>query len=157
MKLLNKRKKITGFTLIELLFTFSILATSILGILLTYISMFILLDLSRDLTLANNAAQAKMEEIKNIDFSNLSSEAGSFDLTAYGFPSVDSRGIIEVDTDSLGYAGELTRVRILAFFRSRGRVIGEDLNLNGVLDPGEDRNLNRELDSPVEVITLIAK
>ena len=148
-----------AFTLIELVFTFAIVVTCILGILLTYISMFILLDLSRDLTLANNAVQAVMEDIKKKDFSELSAGTKILTLTEladYRFPS-SSSAVQVIEDGYLGYTSpaQLKKARIIACFRSRGRVIGEDTNLNGVLDVGEDINENGRMDSPVEVITLI--
>jgi len=36
------------------------------------------------------------------------------------------------------------------------KVIGEDKNLNGILDPGEDTNGNGIIDSPVELVTQVA-
>lgn len=142
-----------GFTLIELLLTFAILAFCICSILLTYINMFILADLSRDLTLATNSVQAKMEEIKKTAFDNLLTFNGTkFDID--GFAGADAKGVIEV-TDT-AYA-DLKRVRIIACFKSRGRVIGEDKNLNGILDAGEDSNGNGRFDSPLELVALIAK
>lgn len=149
MKSLDK-----GFTLIELLFTFSILVFCLCGLLLAYIQMFVLTDLSRDLTLATNAVQAKMEEIKKANFDSLLSLNGTtFDLT--GFSSSDAKGRVEVV--STVYS-DLMRVRIVASFRSRNRVIGEDANLDGDLDTGEDTFIsNSRLDSPMELVTLIAR
>ncbi len=148
MKLLNK-----GFTLIEVIFTVGILAFCLCGLLVTYINMFILGDLSRSFSLASNAILDKVEEIKNCAFDNLPSYNGArFDLD--GFSSTDSKGIIEVSDTTYS---DLKRVRIVACFRSRNRLIGEDVNLNGELDAGEDANGNGRLDSPVEVVTLIAK
>lgn len=149
---------VRAFTLIELIFTFAILATCILGILLTYISMFILLDLSRDITLANNAVQARMEVLKDADFIDLTAGTTSFNLADYGFISPNSAVQI-IEDGYLGYTSpaQLKRVRIVACFRSRGRVIGEDTNLNGILDAGEDVNGNGRMDSTVELITLITQ
>ncbi len=151
-----------AFTLIELLLTFSILVFCLCGLLLTYINMYILSDLSRDLTLANNAVQAEMEIVKRTDFAGLLVLDGTpFNIA--GFVTADARGRIEICDNTtcpalIPYA-DLKRVRIIACFRSRGRLIGEDQNLNGALDiaAGEDVNDNVRLDSPVEVITLIAR
>lgn len=149
MKLANK-----GFTLVEVLLAGAILAFCLCGLLLTYINMFILSDLARDLTLATNAVQAKMEEIKKTSYAGLSTFNGvTFDIA--GFASSDAKGVVEV-TDNLGYA-DLTRVRIVSSLKSRGRIIGEDQDLDGVLDFGEDANGNGRLDSPIELVTLIAQ
>ncbi|MBI5554451.1 MAG: prepilin-type N-terminal cleavage/methylation domain-containing protein [Elusimicrobia bacterium] len=51
---------------------------------------------------------------------------------------------------SVGY-DRLLEVVITVCWRAKdGRIIGEDTNLNGVLDAGEDMNANSELDSPVK-------
>ena len=78
-----------------------------------------------------------------------------------GFTADDAEGRIEVASVA-GYT-DLKEVRIVASFRfKRGdleRVIGEDQNLDGDLDAGEgeDTNGNNRLDSPVEIVTLIAR
>ncbi|TAN61786.1 prepilin-type N-terminal cleavage/methylation domain-containing protein [bacterium] len=151
----EKRKRpLSGFTLAEVLLAVSILAFGLCGILVTYISMHIFSDLSRDFTAVSSALQAKAEEIKRTTFSALSGLNGTtFDLG--GFGAANAKGIIEV-TDIEGYT-DLKRVRIIACFKSRARVIGEDANLNGSLDIGEDANNNGRMDSPAEIITLIAK
>lgn len=140
----------------EVLLAAAILAFCLCGLLLTYANLLILADLSRDFTLATNAVQEKMEEVKKTDFSILNAGGSAFNLTDYGFPYPDSKGNITIS--NTGY-GDLRSVRIVASFKSRGRVIGEDKNLNGQLDAaaGEDANNNSRLDSPVEVVTLIAR
>jgi prepilin-type N-terminal cleavage/methylation domain-containing protein len=151
-----------GFTLVELLLAVGIFAVCLCGILLTYIGMLLLSDLSRDLTLGTNAVQAKMEEMKNTGFDSLSSFNGTT-FAINGFSISYAKGRIEVCDNvtcpALVPYGDLKRVRIVACFKSRGRVIGEDKNLNGSLDigMGEDTNGNTRLDSPVELLTLIAK
>lgn len=168
--------KKSGFTLIEVLFTFGILAFCVCGVLLTYIQMFMLADLSRDTTLATNAAQAKMEEIKKTVLTGLDSshcdgcscpspgfrDGCIFDIT--GFTGTNAKGKIEISDITLRTPATetLKRVRIVVSFTSRGRVFGEDRNLNGILDIGEDRDAPGQpgygrLDSPLELITLIAR
>jgi len=145
-----------GFTLIEVMFAVAILAFALCGILLTYINMFILSDLSRDFTLATNGVQAEMEKIKSTDFTGLLALNNTkFDIA--GFPTNNAKGVVFV-TDHPGDYNYLRQVRIIACFKSRNRVLGEDTNLNGILDSGEDINPNNNrLDSPIEMVTLIAK
>lgn len=145
------RKK--GFTLVEVLIGVGILAFCLCGILVSYINMFILSDLARDITLATTAVQDQMENIKKMSFDSLS-VLNSTTFAIAGFSAGNARGRIEV-TDS-SYT-DLKRVRIIACFKSRQRVIGEDTNLNGALDGGEDANGNGRLDSSVEVVTLISR
>lgn len=142
-----------GFTLVEVLFTVAILAFALCGLLAMYINLFLLGDISRQITLATNASQAKIEEIRNTSFDKLLASNGStFDIT--GFAAADAKGRVEVLNTS--YA-DLMQVRVIVCFRQKGqRIIGEDTNLNGALDAGEDSNANGVLNSPVEVVTLIS-
>ena len=50
----------------------------------------------------------------------------------------------------------LATVHVAACWFARGRIIGEDLNCNGVLDNGEDANANGWLDSPAMASTRVA-
>jgi len=145
-----------SFSLIELMVAVAILVFALTAILASYANMFILADLARDITNANNAVRARIEEVKRADFTNLDSFNGTtFDLS--GFDAAESEGRIEV-RDVAGYT-DYKEIRVVGCFMSRGRIIGEDTNFNGVLDlgQGEDADGDGVLDSPVEVITLVAK
>ncbi len=147
-----------GFTLAELLLAFVILTFCLSGILLSYVNMYFLSDLSRDITRSNAAAQDKMEEAKKTSFADISALNGAtFDIT--GFTSANAKGRIEVsDVTIRGTPTEtMKRVRISVCFKSGRRVVGEDKNLNGTFDGGEDTNGNGLLDAPVELVTLISR
>jgi prepilin-type N-terminal cleavage/methylation domain-containing protein len=148
-----------GFTLVEVVFALAILAVTLSGLLLTYVSMFVLTDMQRDHALASNSVMARLEEVQSMDFDNISAAAGTFNLSDYGFPAnQSSRGRTEVVASFSGYPATLTRVRIVASYATRlNRTIGEDINFNGVMDAGEDVNNNSRLDSSVEVVSLLAK
>jgi prepilin-type N-terminal cleavage/methylation domain-containing protein len=157
-----KKFPVRGFTLVETLIAAAILVFCLCGLLAAYINMFLLTDLARDFTLATNAMQAEMEDIKRTSFDSLMALNGTpFDVN--GFAASDAKGRIEVcdntSCPALISYGDLKRVRLVVCFRSRGRVIGEDANFNGALDVGlgEDINNNSRLDSPAELITLIAR
>lgn len=147
--------KSAGFTLIELMVTVAILVVALTALLASYANMFILGDMARDVSRATNAIRARMEEIKQVEFDSLDSlDATTFDLD--GFAAADAEGRIEVS--DIGGGSNLKQIRIIACFRSRNRIVGEDANLNGALDQAssEDSNNNNRLDSPVELITLLA-
>ncbi|MEW6170402.1 MAG: prepilin-type N-terminal cleavage/methylation domain-containing protein [Candidatus Omnitrophota bacterium] len=150
----NRQQSLKGFTLIEVMMALAILAFCLTGMLLTYIGLLALSETSRNLSLAVNVAQTKVEELRNQPFDSLVNFNGTtFDVP--GFAAGSAKGRIEVtDTD---YA-DLKQVRIVSCWRQRGgRLIGEDVNLNGVLNDGEDQNGNNILDSPSEVISFIAR
>lgn len=147
MKSLDKK----GFTLIELLLTFAILAFCLCGILLTYINMFILSDLARDLTIVNNLVQLKMEEVKNGYYgpSPLAFDENLIFDGQAGYNSAKKKGtIIRETVANFGGYTNLEKVKIYVCFKTRAasslsRIIGNDIN--------------NCTSSPVEVVNLIAK
>jgi prepilin-type N-terminal cleavage/methylation domain-containing protein len=116
----STKRSVNGFTLIEVLIAVSILAFCLCGLLATYVNMFFLTSLLRDSILATNAVQAKMEEVRNAGFNC----ASRCEFPIEGI--TESKGVVEVDTVT-GYAN-LQKVSIFACFRSRGRVIGNDID-----------------------------
>ncbi|MBU4346542.1 MAG: prepilin-type N-terminal cleavage/methylation domain-containing protein [Candidatus Omnitrophica bacterium] len=142
-----------GFTLPELLLAAAILVFVMCGILATYISCFELISTSKNLTLAINAAQRQIEEIYDYNFSQIHADYDNQTFTVDEISAGDSRGIIYVDDSN----PDLLEVTISVCWRQRGnRIIGEDLDLDGVLDPGEDFLVaNNRIDSPAQLVTLI--
>lgn len=148
----NNNKYSKGLTLIEVMVTFAILAFVLSGLLALYLNIFLLGDISRQTILASNAAEAEMEVLKNTN--NLLVLNGT-PFNIQGFPAGDAIGAINVSNTAYS---DLLRVRVVVSFRQRGqRIVGEDRNLNGILDAGEDSNGNGQIDSPIEVITLISR
>jgi hypothetical protein len=96
--------------------------------------------MSRDLTLATNTVQAKMEDLKRESFANLSAKAGLFNLTGYGFPYTNSSGRVYIQTNYGNYTGQLTYIRVVGCFQSRGRTVGD--------------NATACTSSPIEAVTL---
>ena len=62
-----------------------------------------------------------------------------------------NRGVVYVDDSN----PELLKVTISVSWKQGNTVVGEDRNLDGSLNAGEDSNGNGILDSPVELTTLI--
>jgi prepilin-type N-terminal cleavage/methylation domain-containing protein len=168
MKKLKIAKNRKGMTLVEVLVAASIFAFCVSGLLLTYMNLLIMTDVSRDTTIANNVLQARLEEARTVNFANLSSWCGSttgFSVVTndYGSPTQLGVGNITCEDVADPFTGttylDMMKVRVVISFKSRNRVIGEDANLNGQLDSGEDDshypNGAGQLDSPVEGVTLI--
>ncbi|MCM8791574.1 MAG: hypothetical protein NC826_00240 [Candidatus Omnitrophica bacterium] len=135
---MDKGYILKGLTFIEIMFAVSIILIVLCGILATYVQMFFTTDLIRDFSRVTFAVEAKMEEIKNLNFTQLNS-LNNQRFAIEGFSSLDAQGLITVNDTS--YA-DLKKVRIVACFKSRNRLIG-----NGI---------NNCTTSPVELITLIA-
>ncbi|MFZ5801181.1 MAG: type IV pilus modification PilV family protein [Candidatus Omnitrophota bacterium] len=146
----------SGFTLVELMVATLILAIVLVGLLASYIACLQLTDLARNTSVAINLAQTKMEEIKNAAYTSIKND---YDPAGVGVPftiiGVNGMGVTYVDnTDP-----DLLLVKVTVCWRERGgRIIGEDTDLNGVLNSGEDKPpLNNQLDSIAQVITYIAR
>lgn len=113
-------------------------------------------DFSRNLTLAITEAQGQMENLRTYtynqivaDYADGASPGDEFDLT-----QLTGKGVISIDASN----PKLLLARIAVCWRNQnGRVIGEDLNLNGDLDTGEDANGNGKMDSLVVMESHIAE
>jgi prepilin-type N-terminal cleavage/methylation domain-containing protein len=138
-----------SFTLMEMLIAVAILAYALCGMLAMYISCFDLISISKNTSIATSAAQGLMEEIRSHTFNDIVSDYDGLNFTVNNMPA--NRGVVYVnDTDP-----ELLRVTISICWRQKGRVVGEDANLNGIPEATEDVNHNNIIDSPVELISLM--
>lgn len=144
-----------GFTLIELMVATAILVSALVGLLGVFIACFNLNELTKGLTMSLNGIQVKMEEIRTLPFDSISSNAGPFDIKT--MDNANSAGIVEVT--AVNGSDALLMVTVTACWSQKsGRIIGEDSNLNGVFVPGtEDKNGNGKLDSPVQIVTMMAR
>ena len=142
-----------GFNLVELMIAAAILVIVLSGILATYIGCFEVISTAKNLNLAINAAQRKIEEIRDYSFSEIYSDYNNQTFVVNEITSGNSKGVIYVDNSD----SDLLKITISVCWRQRGnRIIGEDLDLDGVLDdPPEDLNHNNMIDSPAQLVTLI--
>ena len=171
-----------GFTLVELALVIAIMGVVLTGLLGAFIACFALNETSENLTIAINGAQVKMEEIRNHvdtvnDFGVLITDyspggvigntftidpvnwLGAVNQSAVIYILDPQSGII-LNTGPTADPGlDLYDIRITVCWRQKGgRIVGEDSNLDGVLNAGEDTStVNNILDSPAQIITLIAK
>jgi prepilin-type N-terminal cleavage/methylation domain-containing protein len=145
-------KKRRGLTLVEVMVAAGIMASCLAGLLMTYMNLFTLTDFTRDYTLATNAMQARMEEIKRVSFANLSAlDGAAFNIT--GFSAGNATGVSQVTIPPSGTTyTDLAQVRLVVTFKSKGRIIGEDRNLDGVLNASEEANSTGKPD----LVTFIA-
>jgi len=153
MKKLKKR----GFTLIEVMVTTFVLVVAICGLLGLFLSAIVLNETSRNAFLATQAAQAKLEELKNVLFSDLPSYNNtSFDPS--GFGAGLAKGRIEVDDTVYNTSDyNLKKVHIsVSWKQNANRIVGEDVNLDGVYAASEDKDNNGEINSPAEIYTFIS-
>ena len=163
-----------GFTLAELMIAALILVVILVGLLATFVTCFELNETNRNKALALYAAQEEMAKIRNYDFDNACDDFAinatpsgtNSTFTVTDMPAGESSGVIYayVDTEYNTCPGgfdctcdyDILRVVISVCWRQKsGRVIGEDTDLDGVLDTGEDANINGQIDSPVQLVTLL--
>ena len=152
--MLIKLRQKSGFTLFELVIAVAILVVAITGILATFAKFIALNEDARSLTIALTSCQDKMEEIRNSNFDTVFANYNGTSFNPDGFTLNEAKGAIYVDN---------TNPKLLEIYMSvswRGtsnRIIGEDTNLNGVLDLGEDLNGDTRLNAPAEIITLMSR
>ena len=152
-----------GFTLVELLLATMILVIFLTGFVQVFFRSKVLAELTRNKTAAMSEAIGKMEEIRISDFSTIIT---TYDNKTFTLPQLDANrkggnGYIYVTTIA---ANELLEVEIVITWWEKverraifDRIIGEDVNRNGVFDAGEDEDGNGKMSSMVTLVSLIAK
>ena len=136
----------------ELMLAMLVLVTALVSISVAYVGCFELNETSKNITLFINAAQKHMEAIRNTAFSAIYT---TYNGTTFnpGYLAGNSMGSVIVDNSDTA----LLNVTVSVCWRQKsGRIIGEDTNLNGQLDAGEDDG-DGIIDSPVQLVTLIAE
>jgi prepilin-type N-terminal cleavage/methylation domain-containing protein len=150
---LSKR---AGFTLVEVLVAVGILAVVIVGLLRLFIYCSILSDLSGNMTLATNEAQSKLEEIRNHDYGSIVTDysSGGTPGNTFNLTELTGMGVITIDNSN----PDLLQIDINVSWQNKdGRISGEDTDLDGVIDAGEDLDSNGKLDSIASIVSLIAR
>ena len=147
-----------GFSLVELLVVVGILVTVIVILLRVFIYNSVLAELSGNIAYAMSEAQAKMEEIKNSDYSLITTNyaSGGTPGNTFNLSQGQGKGGIYIDSSN----ASLLEVSVVVCWKNKdGRVIGEDTNLDGVLDAGEDLSSppNNKIDSKATLVLKIAK
>ncbi len=151
-----KLKKLdnSGLTLVEMMIASFILVVAFVGVLLTFLKCMQLNEFNTNSNHAVVAAKNRMEQIKDTDFLL---QVGTWNGTVFsaadlGEISGNSSGVSYVDNT----LADLYEVTVSVCWRQKnGQIVGEDSDLDGVLDAGEDTNGNGMIDSPVQITTLI--
>lgn len=151
MKLTNK----LGFSLVEVILATAILAFALVGILGTYVTCLVLTTTSRNMNAATDAAQGIIEEIRSTPFTQIIANYNGMVFTVNDIPS--SVGVVYIDNTTAPANSNLFEATVSICWRQGDKVIGEDTNLNGLLDAGEDKNGNGIIDSTVQLKTRIVR
>lgn len=139
----------SGMSLVEVMISTTIFLIAVIGILGSYAKFMEMDEVSRGAGIALQAVNSKVEEIKNTPYTTI---MATYNNAAFTIPGVTGIGVIYVNNAN----PKLLEVKAVFCWRmSGGRVVGEDVNLNGVLNTGEDKNGNGKIDSYVQVVTQI--
>lgn len=152
----KKKYHLKGFFLIEIMIVIAVLVIVLVGYLQLSIVCFGLAETTKNITIAISEIQSQLDQIRNYNYSNIVSDysQGGSPGDIFSLSQLDGVGIISLNNSN----PELLEVEITACWQEKGRrIIGEDINLNGVLDADEDKNANGKIDSPASLITLIAQ
>jgi len=129
------KQSLKSFTILEEVLGIGIILIVFLTILSLYFNIELLINLMGDFTKVIASLEKKMEEIKIKDFNNITNETFNIE----GFSSDDAKGrVIVIDSN------DLKTVKIVACFRSKGKLIGKE-------------SIDNCINSPIEVVTQIAK
>lgn len=151
-----KQSARAGFTLVEVMIAIGITMFALVGLFETFVYSQALSELSRNKTIAISEVQGQIETIHQQDFDDVRNRnVAAVDPDETFHPNqLTGRGTIYIDE----IHNDLLEIKVLVCWRDKfGRIIGEDVNLNGVLDGGEDQDGNGELDSPVSMTTVISR
>ncbi len=138
-----------GLTLPELLIATLIFTVAFAGILLGILSCMELSEMTQHSTAALYASKSRIAAIENTPFAQISA---NYNNTTFTAPDVNGIGVVNINSPS----ADTWDVTVTFCWRqTTGRIIGEDTNLNGQLNAGEDQNGNGILDSPVKLTTSV--
>ncbi len=142
-------RRSSGLTLIEVLIAAGVFLIAAAGILSSFSTCMELNQMGMRSTIAVQGVKNKVEEIKASTYNDIYDNYNNTTFTVAGLNGI---GVIYVDNATT----KLLEVKVVfCWALADGRVIGEDTNMNGVLNNGEDKNGNNQIDSYVQVITRI--
>ncbi len=157
MNMTDKRLiKNSGFTLVELMIVAGILAVVFTGMLNLFIFTSVQAEMAGNKTLAISAAQDKLEEIRDHDYDDIVIDyaGGGTPGNTFNTVGLTGKGAVYVNSSNT----ELLVIKVVVSWRNKyNRLIGEDADLDGVLDVGEDLDSNGELSSPITLISMITR
>lgn len=152
-------KRQNGFTLVELLVSIVILVLVLVVLLQLYLFWFNINETAASYFYAASETQEKLEEIRNRGFYDFDSIVVDYGLggspgNIFNLRHGNATGVIYINNTN----PELLEIEIVtSLLATAGRVVGEDTDLDGILDAGEDLNGNGKFDSPVTLKSFLTK
>jgi len=154
-----------SLTLAEIMISVFIFVVGVGAIFVVYPPLFEGVEVTFQTMKAWGECRKEMEKLKAELFSDLWTEAATENPHSFlDTPNV-MRGVYYLDKISCvsgssctsGFLTDALNVTVLVSVKAKNQVVGEDKNLNGVLDSGEDSNGNGRLDSPVSLSTVVVQ
>lgn len=144
----SQRSGSKGMTLVEVLLAIMILVPLLTVVLQNFVQCSELNSMSRNTSLAVWGERNRLAEIERTPFSQI---AATYDRQPFTIDGLNGIGVTYIETTSQ----DLLTVHATFSWRDmKGRVVGEDKDLDGVLDQNEKGTSGR-LSSPVDLSTRI--
>lgn len=142
----------SGFSLLELVIAASIFAVAVCGVASLFVSLTALAKSAGNITRMTNLAREELENnVYTADFETLN----SYHLLPPAVPAGTSLACYIQDHGSIN---NLKQAIIVVCYRQKSNmVMGEDKNLNGILDAGEDSNGDGRLSSLCEFAAFVTR
>ncbi|MBI5416184.1 MAG: hypothetical protein HZA29_05155 [Candidatus Omnitrophica bacterium] len=138
-----------SFTLSELMIATLIFTLTFAGVIVVFFRCMELSEMARNTSAALNACKSRIASIEDTAFSQIT---GTYNNTTFTAPNVNGIGVTYVTSPG----ADLRQVTTSFSWKEKnGRLMGEDANINGQINAGEDVNGNGILDSPVKLTTYI--
>ena len=138
-----------ALTLTEIMVATVIMLLTIAGILTSFLRCLELQEMARNQSMAVKASKSKLEEMNNTVFNQIKANFNNVTFTANGLNGIGVSYVNDANPN-------LLLIRISFCWRqANGRVVGEDKNLNGQVNAGEDTNGNGLIDSPTTLVSNI--
>ena len=127
-----------------LIFTFTFA-----GVIMVFIRCIELSEMARHSSIAVNACKNRIAAIEDTAFDQILATYNNTTFTATDINGIGKTYVTSLTTNML-------KVTLVFCWKEKnGRALGEDKNISGSLDAGEDTNGNGTIDSPVKVTTYV--
>jgi len=144
-----------GASMIEIVVSIGIIVVVFSGLLQVFIYSSVLSDMAGNITFAVTEAESQLEKIRGHDFDSITTDYGSSGTPGNTFPLSFLNGIGAIYITAVH--SDLLEVEIVVSWQEKdNRIMGEDTNLDGDLDAGEDANGNGRLDSIATITSYVA-
>ena len=144
----QKKRRNKGLTLVELLMAIIVLLPVFVGTMYVFVRCIDLSELSQNSSKAVSICKNKYAEIEKTPRMQIKA---TYNNVPFDSNELNGKGISYVDDSQTGILGIIVSY---SWQQKNGRIMGEDKNLNGQIEVGEDINNNSVLDSPATLTTL---